>query len=55
MSEMNDGNIRLRMTLEINVAVFVFNVGNEWRQHSAPYDAKNKCRVFVFNVGNEWR
>ena len=30
-------------------------VWNEWRQQSAPYDAKNKCRVFVFNVGNEWR
>ena len=24
-------------------------------KHSAPYDAKNKCRVFVFSVGNEWR
>ena len=35
--------------------VFVFSVGNEWREHSAPYDAKNKCRVFVFSVGNEWR
>ena len=35
--------------------VFVFSVGNEWREHSAPYDAKHKCRVFVFSVGNEWR
>ena len=30
-------------------------VWNEWRQHSAPYDAKNKCRVFVCSVWNEWR
>ena len=29
--------------------------GNEWRKHSAPYDAKNKCRMFLFSVGNEWR
>ena len=39
------GNIRLRMTLKINVGCL----------SSAPYDAKNKCRVFVFSVGNEWR
>ena len=26
--------------------VFLFSVGNEWREHSAPYDAKNKCWVF---------
>ena len=61
-SEMNGGNTRhlflrlteLRMTLKINVGcLFLFSVGNEWRKHSAPYDAKNKCRVFVFSVGNE--
>ena len=34
--------------------VFVFSVGNEWREHSALYDTKNKCRVIVFSVGNEW-
>ena len=31
------------------------SVGNEWREHTAPYDAKNKCPVFLYSVGNEWR
>ena len=54
-SEMNGGNIRLRMTLKLNVGCFVFSVGNEWRKHSAPYDAKNKCQVFAFTFGNDLR
>ena len=39
-SEMNGGYIRLRMTLKINVGCLSLGVGNEWRQHSALYDAK---------------
>ena len=38
--------------LHVHVHLYVYN---ESRQHSAPYDGKNKCRVFVFSVGNESR
>ena len=31
--------------------MFAFSVGNEWQKHSAPNDAKNKCRVFA--LGSE--
>ena len=51
---MNGGNIRLRMTLKLNVGRLCL-ASEIWRKHSAPYDAKTKCRVFVFSVGNEWR
>ena len=30
-SEMNDGNIRAPNDAKINVGVFIFSVGNEWR------------------------
>ena len=51
---MNNGNIRLRMTLEINVGCLsLTSEMNGGNIRLRMYDAKNKCRVFVFNVGNE--
>ena len=46
-SDTDAGNVTAPfMTLNINVGCLSCSVGNEWREHSAPYDAKNKCRVF---------
>ena len=52
-SEMNGGNIRLRMTLKINVGCLSLasemNGGNIRLRMTLKY----KCRVIVFSVGNE--
>ena len=52
-SEMNGGNIRLHMTLKINVGclslVSEMNGGNIW-----PRMMLNKCQGFAFTVGNEF-
>ena len=55
LSVMNGSNIRLRMTLKINVGCLSLASEMNGANIRAPYDAKNKCRVFVFSVGNEWR
>ena len=44
------GNIWLRMMLKINVRCLSLAAGNEWRQHSAPYDAKINVGCLSFTL-----
>ena len=51
-SEINSSNIRLRMTLKINVGMIVFSVGNVIGGNiRIANDAKINYRVCVFSVG----
>ena len=58
---MNYGNIRLRMTLRINVGCLLvrseMNGGNIRLRITLKRSEINggKCRVFAFTVGNDWR
>ena len=55
VSEMNGANIRLRMTLKINVGCLSLAFGNEWHGNiRLRMTLKMKCRVFAFTFGNDY-
>ena len=53
--EMNGTNIRLRMTLKINVGYLSLASEMNGANIRLRMTLTNKCRVFVFSVENEWR